>query len=49
MFKKRWNLSTVKISTSKIASTTYTDDEINVFLDECKNTLLKVGPNFFLI
>ena len=47
MFKKRWKLSTVKISTSKIASTIYTDKEINIFLDECKNTLLEVGPNFF--
>ena len=49
MFKKRWNLSTVKISISKIASTTYTNNEINIFLDECKNELIRVGSNFFSI
>jgi hypothetical protein len=47
MFKKRWKLSTVKISISKIATTTYTDDEIKVFLNKCKNTLIKVGAKFF--
>ena len=26
MFKKRWNLSTVKISISKVATTTYTEE-----------------------
>ena len=46
-FKKRWNLSTVKISISKVASVTYTDDEIKIFLDDCKNSLIKVGENFF--
>jgi hypothetical protein len=49
MFKKRWNLSTVKISISKVASITYTEDEINVFLNKCKDTLVKVGENFFSI
>ena len=48
-FKKRWNLSTVKISTSKVASTIYTDAEIKIFLDKCKNSLVKVGENFFSI
>lgn len=48
-FKKRWNLSTVKISISKIASVTYTKEEINEFLNKCKNTVVKVGQNFFSI
>ena len=47
MFKKRWNLSTVKISISKIATKTYTEDEINIFLKKCEDSLIKVGPNFF--
>jgi hypothetical protein len=49
MFKKRWNLSTVKITISKIATKTYTTDEINIFLNECKESLVKVGNNFFSI
>jgi len=49
MFKKRWKLSTVKISISKIATKTYTDDEINLFLKDCKDSLLEVGKNFFSI
>jgi transposase len=47
MFKKRWNLSTVKISISKVATTTYTEDEIKIFLNKYKDTLVKVGENFF--
>lgn len=47
MFKKRMNLSTVKISISKIATTTYTEDEIKVFLNKYKDTMVKVGVNFF--
>ena len=49
MFKKRWNLSTVKIRASKIASKTYTIDEINLFMKDCKDSLLEVGENFFSI
>ena len=49
MFKKRWNLSTVKISISKIATKTYTENEINLFLNDCKDSLIKVGENFFSI
>jgi len=49
MFKKRWNLSTVKISISKVTSVTYTEEEINVFLSKCKDALVKVGENFFSI
>ena len=49
MFKQRWNLSTVKISISKLASTTYTEKEINIFLETCKKALVKVGKNFFSI
>lgn len=49
MFKKRWKLSTVKISISKIATKIYTNDEINLFLKNCKESLLEVGENFFLI
>jgi hypothetical protein len=48
-FKKRWKLSTVKISISKIATITYTDKELNTFLKKCKELLVKVGPNFFSI
>ena len=47
MFKKRWNLSTVKTSISKIASIVYTEDEINIFLNECKDLLANVGSKFF--
>ena len=47
MFKKRWNFSTVKITISKIASKTYTTDEINLFIKNCKDSLLEVGENFF--
>jgi hypothetical protein len=49
IFKKRWNLSTVKITISKIATKVYTDDEINLFLKDCKDSLLEVGENFFSI
>jgi hypothetical protein len=49
MFKKRWNLSTVKITASKIASKTYTTNEINLFLKDCKDSLLEVSENFFSI
>jgi len=49
MFKKRWKLSTVKISISKIATKIYTNDEINLFLKNCKESLLEVGENFFSI
>ena len=48
-FKQKWKLSTVKCSISKIASTIYTNDEINIFLKKCKDSLLLVKPNFFLI
>lgn len=49
IFKQKWKLSTVKCSISKIASTIYTNDEINIFLKKCKDSLLLVKPNFFLI
>ena len=49
MFKKRWNLSTVKISISRIATKTYNNDEISLFLKECEDSLIKVGENFFSI
>ena len=49
MFKKRWNLSTVKITISKIASRTYTIDEVNFFIKNCKNSLVEVGAKFFSI
>lgn len=48
-FKKRWKLSTVKIVISKVATKRYTEEEINIFLKDCKDSLLKVGKNFFLI
>jgi hypothetical protein len=49
MFKKRWNLSTVKCTISKIATKKYSNDEINLFLNKCNETLKIVGSNFFLI
>jgi hypothetical protein len=48
-FKKRWNLSTVKISASRIATFKYTVEEIELFLKKCNNLLTEVGPNFFSI
>ena len=48
-FKKRYNLSTVKTSISKIATIKYTEEEINDFIKKCKKSLVKVGANFFLI
>ena len=47
MFKKRWHLSTAKISISKVASVTYTEEEINEFLEMCKKCMKEVGANFF--
>ncbi len=49
MFKKRWNLSTVKCSISKISTTIYSDKEIKIFLDKCNTAYQEVGGNFFLI
>jgi len=49
IFKLKWNLSTVKCSISKIATTTYTNDEINIFLNKCIDGRNKVGLNFFSI
>ncbi len=49
MFKKRWNLSTVKCTISKIATKVYTNDEINLFLNTCNEKVKIVGKNFFLI
>ena len=49
IFKQKWKLSTVKCSISRIATIIYTNDEINIFLKKCKDSLLLVKPNFFLI
>ena len=49
MFNKRWNLSTVKVSISKIATKVYAEDKIKLFLKECKDSMLEIGKNFFLI
>ena len=47
-FKKRWNLSTVRCSKSRIATKTYTEDDLNLFRNECKNEHIRVGSaNFF--
>lgn len=48
-FKKRWNLSTVKTSISKISTTIYTEQEIDIFLKKCNDSLIKVGASFFSI
>jgi hypothetical protein len=49
MFKKRWNLSTVKCTISRIATKIYTTDEINLFLNTCTKMVKKVGKRFFSI
>ena len=40
IFKQKWKLSIVKCSISRIATTIYTNDEINIFLKKCKDFLL---------
>jgi hypothetical protein len=49
MFKKRWNLSTVKCTISRIATKNYTTDEINLFINTCTKMVKKVGKHFFSI
>ena len=46
-FKKRWDLSTVKISISKVATKIHTEDEIIIFLKKYKDLLINVTSNFF--
>ena len=43
MFKKKWNLSTVRCTISKIATTVYSKDEINFFIRQCLEALLFNG------
>ena len=47
IFKQKWNLSTVKCSISKISSIIYTNEEINIFLKKCRDSLSLVNPFFF--
>ena len=47
VFKKRWNLSTVRCSISKNAKKIYTEDEIDLFLRECLDAVNDVGFDFF--
>ena len=49
IFKKKWNLSTVRCTVSKVATKIYTDEEITLFFTECSNALKEVGSDFFLI
>ena len=46
-YKNKYNLSTVRCSTSKKATTTYTDLELNDFLKSCNDKLKLVGTNNF--
>ena len=47
MFKKKWNLSTQKVKCSRIATNVPTNDEINLFLDECEILRKQVKKKFF--
>lgn len=47
-FKKRWKISSVKPTITRVATTVITLDEITVFLQESKREYVRVGPtNFF--
>ena len=47
-FKIKWNLTTVSCSVSRKATTTYTIEELNIFLKECKTECERVGiDNFY--
>lgn len=46
-YKNKYNLSTVRCSTSKKATTTYTDLELNNFLKLCNDKVKLVGPTNF--
>ena len=48
-FKKRWNLSTQKIKPSKVAVNIPTEDEKNLFLNECDEYKNKINTKFFSI
>ncbi len=48
-FKKRWNLSTQKIKPSKVAVNIPTEDEKNLFLNECNEYKNKTNTKFFSI
>src|SRR5271156_1253613 len=48
VFKNRWNLSTVRCSISRKATTVYTDTQLNDFLLDCRKEHKLVGSdNFF--
>jgi hypothetical protein len=48
-FKKRWNLITVKAKISKTATKIHSNDDLNLFINECQQNYKLVGPSFFLI
>jgi len=47
MFKKKWNLSTQKVKCSRIATNIPSDDDINLFLDDCNKLSKQVKKKFF--
>lgn len=47
MFKMRWNLSTVKCSISRIATTIHSSDTIKLFLENCITSYKSVGSSYF--
>lgn len=47
MFKKRWNLSTQKVKSSKIAVNIPTQNEIELFLNECEKLKKEIKRKFF--
>ena len=47
VFKQRWNLTTVKLKISRIASRIYTEKEILEFLTECNDAYKEVGKTNF--
>ena len=46
-YKIRWNLTTVSCSISRKATTTYTIEELNLFLKDCKTECERVGTENF--
>jgi len=46
-FKKRWNLSTVRCTISKISTCIHTQADINIFLENCIKSCKDVGDSYF--
>ncbi len=48
-FKKRWNLITVKVKISKVATKVHSEDDLKLFIENCKDQYKLVGAFFFSI